>query len=78
MKTIYLKKLKSGNYEICNRKESTVKFSTQREFKEWYLMNINGYTKFNRSFGSRIIKAKYRLSQNYFNNSYEFLTFIKQ
>ena len=78
MKTLYLKRLRSGNYEISNREDHTIKFNRVNKLKTWYKQNVNGYTKYNSSFGSRIIKARYRLSQVYFSSVDELLNFIKK
>lgn len=68
MKTIYLRELKSGNFEISNKKEGTVKFKTQKEIRAF----------FGTLWSRKVIKARYRLSQTYFAGPEEFITFIKK
>lgn len=66
MKTLFLKQLKSGNYKISNASDHSISFTQEDEFVKWYNENINGYSLRKKSYGSRIIKATYRLSQTYF------------
>ncbi len=69
MKTIYLREKRSGNFELCSRKEHTHKFRTWKDLQEWYN---------NLYWTSRVIKATYRLSQTYFNEFEELKSFIKK
>ena len=72
MKTIYLRRKSSGNYEIvtskANQKEHTHKFRTWEALKEfcWDLR------------GCKVIKAEYRVSNTYFNSFAELKAFIKK
>lgn len=67
---IYLREKRSGNFELSNKEEATIKFKTQKAFKEWYVKKI-GYSQ-------RIIKTTYRKSQTYFTSSIEVIGFIKK
>lgn len=66
---IYLREKRSGNFEISNKENSTIRFKTYKSFKEWYKDNYRH---------GKIIKAIYRKSQTYFSNADEFLNFIKK
>ena len=66
---IYLREKRSGNFEISNKENSTIKFKTQKAFKEWYKNNYR--------YG-KIIKATYSRSQTYFNSAQEVINFIKK
>ena len=78
MKTLILNKLRSGNYEIVSMKSNdTISFNSEKSFKEWFSKNCNGYTKYGASFGSRIIKKRYRLSQTYFTSAQEVINSLK-
>lgn len=77
MKTIYLKKKRSGNYEISNRKDFTVKFNKVNEFTTWFNNSLRNektttWCKANRSFKkAQVIKSYYSQSQTYFNSAKE-------
>ena len=78
MKTIYLKELRSGNFEISNKKEATHKFATQKAFKEFYRPSFRrGSGRFQKTFGA-LIKASYRLSQTYFITADEAILYFKK
>jgi len=71
MKTIYLKRLKSGNYRVTDRKDYTRKASTKRELLSLWDLIYTGrpsiYDHKSRVFRqAAIIKAVYRLSQTYY------------
>jgi hypothetical protein len=78
MKTVYLREKNSGNWEICSKEDhltknqndnkSMCKFNTKKgaeKFWSWIYQS------------KRVVKAKYRLSQTYFNSFEEFYSFIK-
>jgi len=72
MKTIYFKQLKSGNYRICLKSEATEKVSSKRELQNFWnrIQNetTNVYDRFTTTCKkARVIKARYRLSQTYYN-----------
>jgi len=68
MKTIYIRQKRSGNFEFSNRENHTVKFTTLKALRNWYIND--------RMFG-RIIKATYSKSQIYFSSYKELEKFIK-
>jgi len=72
MKTIYLRRKASGNFEIVtgkyNQAQHTHKFITWKA--------LNAFCK--NLYGSKIIKAEYRLSNTYFSSFEELKTFIKK
>lgn len=74
MKTLYLKEKNSGNFEISPT-PTIIKFDDEVTFTEWFKRNCNGYTKYRSSYGRRIIKATYRMSQTYFYSASEVLTY---
>ena len=71
MKTIYLRRKASGNYEIVtgkpNQKEHTHKFRTWKALQEFY----------RDMYSRKVIKAEYRLSNTYFQSFAELKNFIK-
>jgi len=72
MKTIYLRRKASGNFEIVtgkyNQAQHTHKFITWKALNAFY----------KKLYGSKIIKAEYRLSNTYFSSFNELKTFIKK
>jgi hypothetical protein len=73
MKTIYFKRLKSGNYESCSRSEATEKIHTKKELKLFWdriqreITNV--WDSFRQTYKrAAIIKARYRLSQTYYSS----------
>lgn len=78
MKTIYLKELRSGNFEISNKKEATHKFPTQKAFREFYNPKfLSGTGHYQKTFRA-LIKASYRLSQTYFITADEAILYFKK
>ncbi len=78
MKTIYLKELRSGNFEISNKEEASHKFATQKAFKEFYRPSFgSGSGRFQKTFRA-LIKASYRMSQTYFMNADEAILYFKK
>ena len=82
MKTIYLRKMKSGNYELSDRGNHTHKFNTKKGAKAFWDMvsgeNSNTYDHFSRRLkASQIVKSTYRISQTYFNSFTQFYTAIR-
>lgn len=83
MKTIYLRKLKSGNYELSNKKDATEKFNTKKALKEFFesLKNktTNVWDRHYQEFKPcRIVKAKYSQTQTYFESFTELYNYIKK
>lgn len=80
MKTIYLRRKASGNFEIVtgkyNQAQYTHKFSTWKALKSFTEFNVNGNF-CEKLYGAKIIKAEYRLSNTYFSSFEELKTFIK-
>ena len=81
MKTIYIKKLKSGNYKVSDKNDYSEKASTKKELKQiWnniYSQSTNVWNRNDRSFkNAAIIKATYSQSQTYY-SYYEFNDFYK-
>ncbi len=72
MRTIYLRRKASGNYEIVtgkpNQKEHTHKFRTWKALEGFYWD----------LYGRKVIKAEYRLSNTCFQSFAELKNFIKQ
>lgn len=73
MNTLYVKKLKSGNYEITNRDNFTEKFTTKKSLLEFWTRiqreKSNVWNRRSYSFKpARIVKARYSQSQTYFNS----------
>jgi|19_taG_2_1085344.scaffolds.fasta_scaffold00221_20 hypothetical protein len=66
---IYLREKRSGNFEISNKKEATVKIF-KKNFSSFWNDNIKRRRK-------KIIKGTYSKSQTYFSTSAEFLNYIK-
>jgi hypothetical protein len=78
MKTIYIKELRSGNFEISNKKEATHSFKTQKAFREFYKPTFySGAGRFQKTFGA-LIKASYKMSQTYFTTADEALAYFKK
>lgn len=67
---IYLKQLRSGNFEFSNKEESSVKFENENIFKNF----VDEQLKHN----NRIIKARYSRSQTYFFSGQDALFYIKK
>jgi hypothetical protein len=65
MRIVYFRQKKSGNFELSNKKDHTVKFNSVTKLKNWF---NNSYTYpdncLNKGHG-KVIKANYRLSQTY-------------
>ena len=84
MKTIYVKRKKSGNYEFSNREEATLKFRTQKSFKDWFhnvmrKESTSTWDRIHRKFkGAQLIKASYSQSQTYFFSADEALDYLKK
>ena len=71
MKTIYIKKLKSGNYKVSDKNDYSEKASTKKGLKQiWnniYSQSTNVWNRTSRSFKTAsIIKATYSQSQTYY------------
>jgi len=81
MKTIYLKRKRSGNYEISTRKDFTVKFNKISELNGWFNSVLskektNVWDKRNRVFKiSQVIKVTYSRSNTFFNSTNDLINF---
>lgn len=79
MKTVYFRELKSGNFELSTKKDSTVRFNTKIGLFEFFKMISERRSKVwnRRKFEPcRIIKARYSKTQTYFNSAEELYKFI--
>jgi len=65
---IYLRRKRTGNYELTNEDNATEKVA-KKNFVKWYNKN---------RCGGRIIKATYRKSQTYFASAEEVLKFVNK
>lgn len=83
MKTIYLNKKRSGNYEISNRANATIKFNTIKSLNNWFDNTLlkektNQWDKINYCYkNARVVKATYSQTQTYFNSAKELYAFTK-
>ena len=80
MKTIYFKKLKSGNYEISNKDNFDLKANSKKSLQECFAKieneTSNVFDKFYAKFKkARIIKATYRKTQTYFSSFNDLLKY---
>jgi hypothetical protein len=78
MKTIYLRKVKSGNFRITTEKDATVVLKTQTQARKFYESTIKPVFGTYKVYGSRIIKATYSQSQTYFGSFQEFFNFTQK
>ena len=71
MRTVYFRQKKSGNFELSNKNEYTIKFNTIIKMSNWF-NNSYSYpdTRFNKGYRA-VIKSTYRLSQTYCRNFQE-------
>jgi len=78
MKTLGLKELRSGNFEIVkNLKDANYKFKTQKSFITWYKPQINFSRYAKQKHFKCIVKARYSQIQTYFMASGEVIKFWK-
>ena len=82
MKTIFIKKLKSGNYKITNENDFTEKLSNEKDVTNFFSRIENESTStydrfYRRMKKSRLIKASHSQSQTYFSDSAELMKYNK-
>jgi hypothetical protein len=82
MKTIFIKKVKSGNYKITNENDFTEKLSNENEIENFFSRIQNESTNtYDRFYGrmkkAKLIKASYSQSQTYFSDAKELIKFNK-